>query len=256
MNFEPALPVEDNSWQPPPIRLLAEAIAEAEAPKELQVISSAQVPVIKMVDRLSDLKLDISLDQLTGLSNTNVVATFVQELPLLKPLVLAIKYYLKQESMNETFAGGMGSYIMVLLVVSLLQMHARRKQQLPSPPPLATTTTTTTTPAISTTDESVMATTTTNGSEAAEPQHDATSETLTMPATLEDPNLPLESEEEELGLLFVDFFRVFGVDFDYDNVAISIRDGGAFLDKATRYPLSLPGHIAVEDPATGTVKYN
>lgn len=60
--------------------------------------------------------------------------------------------------------------------------------------------------------------------------------------------------EKSLGLLLVDFFRLFGRTLYTDDVGISCRDGGAFYSKIDA-GLDQPGRpfmMSVEDPADPT----
>jgi non-canonical poly(A) RNA polymerase PAPD5/7 len=68
------------------------------------------------------INVDISLNQSNGISAGAIVNSFILAMPALRPLVLAIKYFLNQRSMNEVFSGGLGSYSIVCLVLSFLQV--------------------------------------------------------------------------------------------------------------------------------------
>lgn len=47
---------------------------------------------------------------------------------MLKPLTLVIKYYLKQRFLNDTWSGGIGSYTLVMMVISYLQQRRKEKR--------------------------------------------------------------------------------------------------------------------------------
>lgn len=62
------------------------------------------------------------------------------------------------------------------------------------------------------------------------------------------------SLEKSLGVLLIDFFRLFGRTLYTDEVGISCRDGGAFYNKVDA-GLDQPGRpfmMSVEDPADPT----
>jgi len=44
---------------------------------------------------------------------------------LVKPLTLVIKYYLKQKFLNNSWSGGIGSYTLVIMIISYLQLHTK-----------------------------------------------------------------------------------------------------------------------------------
>jgi non-canonical poly(A) RNA polymerase PAPD5/7 len=50
------------------------------------------------------------------------VQRYLDEEPAVKPLALLIKYYLKQFGMNEPYTGGLGSYALIIMIISYLQV--------------------------------------------------------------------------------------------------------------------------------------
>ncbi|PIA13145.1 Nucleotidyltransferase, partial [Coemansia reversa NRRL 1564] len=92
-----------------------------------QVIARARVPIIKTNERISGIAVDISINADSGMKSAAVQRSLSENTypGSLRPIVLAIKQFLYQRSMNEVYTGGLGSYAITLLVVSLLQMHPR-----------------------------------------------------------------------------------------------------------------------------------
>lgn len=66
--------------------------------------------------------VDISLNQLNGIMAGRVVNKLLVELPALRSLVMVIKSFLGQRSLNEVYSGGLGSYAIVCMAVSFLQV--------------------------------------------------------------------------------------------------------------------------------------
>lgn len=48
------------------------------------------------------------------------------QFPELKYLIIFLKIYLKQRHLNETYSGGMGSFLLMILIVFFLQTHRSR----------------------------------------------------------------------------------------------------------------------------------
>ena len=71
---------------------------------------------------LGRFSVDISINQMNGISAGTMINRFIEEVPALRPLVLVIKSFLNQRSMNEVFSGGLGSYSIVCLATSFLQV--------------------------------------------------------------------------------------------------------------------------------------
>ncbi|KAJ1870568.1 hypothetical protein LPJ55_004565 [Coemansia sp. RSA 990] len=94
-----------------------------------EVIAGARVPIIKTQEKISGIAVDISINADSGMKSAQVQKSFADKVypNTLRSLVLSIKQFLYQRSMNEVYTGGMGSYAITLLAVSLLQMHPRIK---------------------------------------------------------------------------------------------------------------------------------
>jgi non-canonical poly(A) RNA polymerase PAPD5/7 len=97
-------------------------------PNGAKVITTAKVPIIKFQEMKSRCYVDIAFEVNTGIENTKIVQSFLAQYPLLRPLTLVIKYYLKQNYLNDTWSGGIGSYTLVILIISYLQNHGKGKE--------------------------------------------------------------------------------------------------------------------------------
>lgn len=88
---------------------------------EVEVISGAKVPLVKYVDKLTGLKVDISFENDTGLIANHTFQTWKKEFPAMPILVTLIKHLLAMRGLNEPVNGGIGGFSVTCLVVSLLQ---------------------------------------------------------------------------------------------------------------------------------------
>lgn len=88
-----------------------------------KVIEKAFVPLVKLTDRASGVKCDISFGRNNGPSNVRLIRQYLRDFPSLKPLLLVIKCFLQQRMLNEVYSGGIGSYALLLLIVSHLQHY-------------------------------------------------------------------------------------------------------------------------------------
>lgn len=134
----------------------------------LTVIDKTAVPIIKFIDRWTEVHVDISFNQETGLLSAAVINDVVQQFPILPQLMLLIKQFLVQRNLNEVYHGGISSYSLTLLAVSFLQLHPRRAA----------------------TDASA-----------------------------------------NLGVLLIEFFELYGRQFNYMKAAIDVRNGGTYIPK-------------------------
>lgn len=101
---------------------LASAIRNVKGFARRVHVIKAKVPLVKIISRKNSVNCDICIGRDNGPRNVPVIREFLSTYPALRPLVLVVKCFLKQRDLNETFSGGLGSYTILLLVVSHLQM--------------------------------------------------------------------------------------------------------------------------------------
>ena len=99
--------------------------AEITVPGSLMVLDKTSVPIVKFTDRFTEVKVDICFNMQSGLLSAKKIKAFLKQYPLLDKLVMIIKQFLYQRNLNEVYTGGIGSYSLILLIVSFLQHHPR-----------------------------------------------------------------------------------------------------------------------------------
>ncbi|KAL5529593.1 hypothetical protein ACEPAG_5578 [Sanghuangporus baumii] len=107
------------------LRSLANIVRRTGITDKVTLISKAKVPIIKFVTSYGRLAVDISINQSNGVQAGEMINRFIREFPALRALVLIVKSFLRQRNLNEVYSGGLGSYAIVCLVVSHLQMHPK-----------------------------------------------------------------------------------------------------------------------------------
>jgi len=175
------------------LHALANTIRRAGITTKVTIIAKAKVPILKFVTIHGRLSVDISINQRNGVVASQIVNGFLKDMHgggmALRSLVMITKAFLSQRSMNEVYTGGLGSYSIVCLAVSFLQMHPKiRKGEIDA--------------------------------------------------------------ENNLGVLVMEFFELYGCYFNYEEVGISVRDGGHYFSKRERgwidyYKTNL---LSIEDP--------
>ena len=164
---------------------------------DLQVIATAKVPIIKFVDVETAIAVDVAMEERSGIQSSKLSLQASSKFPAYKVLVVFLKRLLNTRGLHDTFTGGVGSYLLQLMVITSLQhppanAHVRHGRLF----------------------------------------------------------------RGNLGEMLLHFLEMFGVRLNYDAVALSVRDGGRFLQKlacpwvtnAYRPQCSL----AVEDPLDTT----
>ena len=99
--------------------------AEITVPGSLMVLDKTSVPIVKFTDKWTEVKVDISFNMQSGLLSAKKIKGYLKQYPLLDKLVMTIKQFLYQRNLNEVYTGGIGSYSLILLIVSFLQRHPR-----------------------------------------------------------------------------------------------------------------------------------
>ncbi|KAJ3311738.1 hypothetical protein HDU93_005094, partial [Gonapodya sp. JEL0774] len=108
------------------LRQFAEKLQISGIGKGIEKIENARVPIVKYKDSLTGIPVDVSFNQLSGITTARIVKSFVNDPksgPAVKPLVLLVKQFLQQRGLNEVYSGGLGSYAVTVLVVGFLRMH-------------------------------------------------------------------------------------------------------------------------------------
>ena len=95
-------------------------------PRSIKLIERTVVPVIKVCTkdtRARMIALDISFDspEHHGLVAIEMVAQVMDELPLIRPLVLVLKQFLLDRGLLTSYTGGVSSYCLFLMAARYLQ---------------------------------------------------------------------------------------------------------------------------------------
>ena len=91
----------------------------------VEVITGAKVPIIKFVDRITAIKVDISFENETGLIANETFSAWKRQYPAMPILVTLIKQFLMMRGLNEVMNGGLGGFSVACLVTSMLQNMPR-----------------------------------------------------------------------------------------------------------------------------------
>jgi non-canonical poly(A) RNA polymerase PAPD5/7 len=90
-------------------------------PGTVEVIAKARVPLVKFVDRVTGIKVDLSFENSTGLIANKTFQIWKEKYPVMPVMVTIIKQFLAMRGLNEVVNGGLGGFSVTCLVVSLLQ---------------------------------------------------------------------------------------------------------------------------------------
>lgn len=103
-------------WDKLPLRtleneLLNSRIAE---PHSIRVLDKASVPIVKLTDRETQVKVDISFNMQSGVQSAELIRDYKRQYPVLSKLVLVLKQFLLQRDLNEVFTGNFVIFLSLL----------------------------------------------------------------------------------------------------------------------------------------------
>jgi len=142
--------------------------ADITTPTSLMVLDKTSVPIIKFTDKHTKVKVDISFNIKSGPLSAEKIKSYLKQYPILDKLALVIKQFVYQRNLSEVYTGGIGSYSLILLVVSFLQRHPRSE---------------------------------------------------------------ITANDANLGVLLVEFFELYGRNFNYSIVGINVDGTGSYFNK-------------------------
>ncbi|PHJ18554.1 polynucleotide adenylyltransferase [Cystoisospora suis] len=87
----------------------------------LELVSTARVPIIKYIDAATGVPLDVTINQPSSLDTTVFVQQMLRKFPLLRPLLLLAKLFLRLRNLSETYRGGAGSYLLFTMALLFLK---------------------------------------------------------------------------------------------------------------------------------------
>ncbi|XP_060533881.1 terminal nucleotidyltransferase 4B-like [Cylas formicarius] len=116
-------------WSNLPLRTLEQEFLEKDVAIEnsIKVLDKASVPIVKLVDKKTEIKVDISFNMSNGVKSAELIKTYIEQFPALPKLVYVLKQFLLERDLNEVFTGGISSYSLILMCISFLQLHPRQE---------------------------------------------------------------------------------------------------------------------------------
>lgn len=121
----------DESWEKlterPPLEKLAQALRDnwLEELSYLEVIGNTRVPLVKFSHKPTGISVDVSFNVNTGPKAAMLIKTYMDAMPPLRPLTILLKYFLASRALNEPYTGGVGSFMLQMMIVSFLQHRER-----------------------------------------------------------------------------------------------------------------------------------
>lgn len=90
-------------------------------PRFIEIIHAAKVPLVKFIDSMTAIRVDVSFENETGMVANDTFNLWKQRFPAMPILTTLIKQFLMMRGLNEVVNGGLGGFSVTCLVTSLLQ---------------------------------------------------------------------------------------------------------------------------------------
>ena len=87
----------------------------------VQTVVGAKVPLVKYVDKATGVHVDVSFENKSGLVANETFRGWRRAYPCLPILLTVLKQFLAMRGLNEVYLGGIGSFTLCCLLVSLFQ---------------------------------------------------------------------------------------------------------------------------------------
>ncbi|GMM37754.1 non-canonical poly(A) polymerase [Saccharomycopsis crataegensis] len=92
---------------------------------DVQVIAHAKVPIIKLVESVSNIHVDISFERSNGIDAARIIKEWLDTTPAMRELTLIVKHFLSTRKLNDVHLGGLGGFSTICLVYTFLKLHPR-----------------------------------------------------------------------------------------------------------------------------------
>ena len=102
------------------INRITSELVRADICASIEPIKHAKVPIIKLRDKQTSINVDISFNRENGIYCVKLVKQLLKKYPELRPMLLVLKCFLKSRQLNETYHGGVSSFLLTMMVTSYL----------------------------------------------------------------------------------------------------------------------------------------
>ncbi|KAA8515962.1 hypothetical protein F0562_019141 [Nyssa sinensis] len=98
-------------------------ILQSDNLQNVQALTRARVPIVKLMDPVTGISCDICINNLLAVVNTKLLRDYAQIDVRLRQLAFIVKHWAKSRGVNETYQGTLSSYAYVLMCIHFLQQR-------------------------------------------------------------------------------------------------------------------------------------
>ncbi|KAJ6457266.1 hypothetical protein C8R45DRAFT_913659 [Mycena sanguinolenta] len=98
---------------------------------DVRVNHRAKVPILTFtsLSELGSFNVDLGINNADGPQAIAVINEYLSKMPALRPLILIVKGFLSQRNLNNAAHGGLGSYAVICMCISFLQLNPSKRPQ-------------------------------------------------------------------------------------------------------------------------------
>ncbi|KAK4743526.1 hypothetical protein SAY87_001527 [Trapa incisa] len=98
-------------------------ILQADNLQNVQALTRARVPIVKLMDPATGISCDICINNVLAVVNTKLLRDYAQIDVRLRQLAYIVKHWAKSRGVNQTYRGTLSSYAYVLMCIHFLQQR-------------------------------------------------------------------------------------------------------------------------------------
>lgn len=122
-DIDVCLAINDDDISKPEMLLKLAEILESNNLQNVQALTRARVPIVKLMDPVTKLSCDICINNVLALTNTKLLRDYAQIDVRLRQMAFIVKHWAKLRGVNETYQGTLSSYAYVLMCIHFLQLR-------------------------------------------------------------------------------------------------------------------------------------
>ncbi|XP_014522958.1 UTP:RNA uridylyltransferase 1 [Vigna radiata var. radiata] len=122
-DIDVCLAIEEADMDKAKIIMKLADILQSDNLQNVQALTRARVPIVKLMDPVTGISCDICINNLLAVVNTKLLRDYALIDPRLRQLAFIIKHWAKSRRVNETYHGTLSSYAYVLMCIHYLQMR-------------------------------------------------------------------------------------------------------------------------------------
>ncbi|MQL74249.1 hypothetical protein Taro_006591, partial [Colocasia esculenta] len=118
------LAIDENDINKSEVLLKLADVLQSDNLQNVQALTRARVPIVKLMDPLTGLSCDICINNILAVVNTKLLRDYAKIDVRLRQLAFIVKHWAKKRGVNDTYQGTLSSYAYVLMCIHFLQLRS------------------------------------------------------------------------------------------------------------------------------------